>query len=77
MSKAAAFAIARSNKRVLIRRKIGELAADPVALSGNISRLQGRAQSRLRVQDRRVIFRIEDGIVWIDEVGPRGRIYEE
>ena len=66
----------RLNKRDLIRRKIEELAANPESLRSNVTRLQGRPESRLRVQDWRVIFRIEDSILWIDRVLPRGAAYE-
>ena len=66
----------RLNKRDLIRRKIEELAAKPESLRSNVTRLQGRPESRLRVQDWRVIFRIEGSILWIDQVLPRGAAYE-
>jgi len=66
----------RLNKRDLIRRKIEELAADPEFLGPNVTRLQDRPESRLRVQDWRVIFRIEGNILWIDKVLPRGSAYE-
>lgn len=66
----------RLNKRGLIRRKIEELADNPESLRSNIARLQGRPESRLRVQDWRVIFRIEGNILWIDKVLPRGSAYE-
>jgi len=66
----------RLNKRDLIRRKIEELADDPESLRSNITRLQDRPESRLRVQDWRVIFRIERNILWIDKVLPRGSAYE-
>ena len=66
----------RLNKRDLIRRKIEELAADPESLRSNVARLQGRPESRLRVQDWRVIYRIEGNILWIDKVLPRGSAYE-
>lgn len=67
----------RSNKRGLIREKIEELSSDAEALRANVTRLQGRAESRLRVQDWRMIFRIEKGTLWIDKVSPRGSAYEE
>lgn len=75
-SKAAAKALLKSNKRMLIRRKIGDIAADPLALQGNIKRLHGRPEYRLRVQDWRIIFRIEKDILWIDDIAPRGSAYE-
>lgn len=82
-SKSAMRALLRSDKRELIRQKIAELASDPRSLSANVKRLQGRSEYRLRVQDWRVIFRIESdvfdvegGILWIDEIGPRGSVYE-
>lgn len=77
ISKSAIAAVARSNKRDMIRQKIAELAAEPHSMSANIVRLKGRPHSRLRIQDWRVIFRIENGILFIDEVGPRGSIYED
>ena len=74
-SKSAARGLLRSNKAHLIRAKIGELATSPLNSMTNVTRLQGRAEFRLRVQDWRVIFRIEDGILWIDYIGPRGSVY--
>ncbi len=75
-SRAAARALLRSNKRVLIREKIGELASDPLSQTANIKRLQGRSEYRLRVQNWRIIFRIEESVLWIDDIAPRGSIYE-
>ncbi len=66
----------RLNKRDLIRRKIEELADDHEKLRSNITRLQGRPESRLRVQDWRLIFRIERNILWVDKILPRGSAYE-
>lgn len=74
-SKSAVRALLRSDKRELLKRKIEELAAEPLALSANITRLQGRPEYRLRVQDWRVIFRLDADVLWIDDVGPRGSIY--
>jgi mRNA interferase RelE/StbE len=68
-------ALLRSNKRTLIREKIDELAEDPLTLAANVKKLQGRSEYRLRVQDWRVIFRIEDDVLWIDDIGPRGSVY--
>ena len=68
-------ALLRSDKRVLLRQKIDELAGGPSASRPNVKKLQGRPEYRLRVQDWRIIFRIEDGIVWVDAVGPRGSVY--
>jgi mRNA interferase RelE/StbE len=76
-AKTALRAILRSNKSRLIREKIDLLANDPNSWSANVTRLQGRTEFRLRVQDWRIIFRIEDGILWIDDIGPRGSIYED
>lgn len=68
-------ALIRSDKRGLLRQKIDELAAEPLALAANVKKLQGRPEYRLRVQDWRIIFRIEDNVLWIDDVGPRGSLY--
>jgi mRNA interferase RelE/StbE len=75
-SRSAARALLRSNKRVLIRQKIDELAAEPLTQSANVKKLAGRPEYRLRVQDWRIIFRIEDDTLWIDDVAPRGSVYE-
>jgi mRNA interferase RelE/StbE len=75
-SKTAARALLRSNKRALIRQKIDELAADPLTLRANIKRLVGRPEYRLRIQDWRVLFRIEDNVLWIDDIAPRSAVYE-
>ena len=69
-------ALRRLNKRDLIRRKIEELAENPESLRANVKRLQGRPESRLRVQDWRVILRIEGSILWVDKVLPRSSAYE-
>ena len=69
-------ALLRSNKRTLIRQKIEALAADPEGLAANVTRLVDRPEYRLRVQDWRVIFRIEDGVLLIDDIAPRGSAYE-
>jgi mRNA interferase RelE/StbE len=74
-SRSAARALLRSDKRVLIRGKIEELAADPASLAANVKKLKGRSEYRLRVQDWRIIFRIEDDVLWIDDIGPRGSVY--
>ena len=67
----------RSNKRALLVQKIQELAANPDALQANVIRLQGRTEYRLRVQDWRVVFRIENDVLFVDEIEPRGSVYEE
>jgi mRNA interferase RelE/StbE len=75
-SKTAMRSLLRSNKRALIRQKIGELAREPLSQSANVKRLQGRPEYRLRVQDWRIIFRIEGSTLWIDDIAPRGSVYE-
>ena len=75
-SRSAARALLRSDKRSLLREKIERLADDPLSLSANVAKLQGRNDYRLRVQNWRVIFRVDDGILWIDDIAPRGAVYE-
>jgi mRNA interferase RelE/StbE len=77
ISKAAGRALQRSNKRKLLTQKILELSENRGGLDANIVRLQGRTDFRLRVQDWRVVFRIEDDTVYIDEIEPRSSIYED
>lgn len=74
-SKSAMRALLKSNKRDLVREKIADLATGSFEQNANVIRLQGRPEFRLRVQDWRVIFRVEDGILWVDDIGPRGSIY--
>jgi mRNA interferase RelE/StbE len=76
-SRSAQKALQKSNKRVLIRQKIDDLASDPGSLAANVVKLVGQPESRLRVLDWRVIFRIEESILWIDHIGPRGSFYED
>jgi mRNA interferase RelE/StbE len=75
-SKTAQTAMLRSNKRALIRDKIAALADNPDELGPNVIRLQGRSDYRLRVQDWRVIFRIDGEILYVDDIAPRGSAYE-
>lgn len=67
----------RSNKRLLLLQKIEELAADPSGFAANVIRLKGSFGSRLRVQDWRILYRVEDGVLFIDEIEPRGSAYED
>ena len=76
-SKSAARSLLRSNKRILIRQKIGELASEPLSQNANVKRIQGRTDYRLRVQNWRVLFRIEEGVLLIDDIAPRGSAYED
>ena len=77
ISKTAARSLNRSNKRKLIADKIVELAADSQDLSANVAKLKGRAGFRLRVQNWRIVFRIESDVLHIDEIEPRGSVYED
>ncbi|MBX3595352.1 type II toxin-antitoxin system RelE/ParE family toxin [Sphingomonas sp.] len=76
LSKTAARTLAKSDKRDLIRDKLRQLAAEPLALSANVKKLQDRSDYRLRVQNWRVIFRLEGDVLWVDEIMPRGSGYE-
>ena len=76
-SKSALKALLRSNKRKLIVQKITDLAATPVASNPNVTKLVGRDEYRLRVQDWRVIFQVDGMILDIRYIGPRSTIYQE
>jgi len=75
-SKTAMKSLLRSDKRTLIRSKIDELANEPLSQSANVKKLQGRPEYRLRIQNWRVIFRMENDILWIDDIAPRSSAYE-
>jgi mRNA interferase RelE/StbE len=74
--KGARKALLKSSKRASLIQKIELLAADPKALQGNVASLKGRPESRLRVQDWRVIFLVEDGRLVIRDIAPRSSVYE-
>src|SRR3546814_15239760 len=69
-SRTAAKALLRCGKRALVRAKIDQLSTEPLALSANVKKLQGRPAYRLRVQDWRIIFRMEGDILWLDDIDP-------
>lgn len=74
--KTASRALMRCNKRLLVREKIEAYARNPELAVGNVIKLQGREEFRLRVQDWRVLFRVEGDEMIIDDIAPRGSIYE-
>ena len=76
-SRRAQKSLLRSNKRKLIESKINELAADFLPSNPNVTKLVGREEYRLRVQDWRVIFQIDGTVLAIEQIGPRGSIYQE
>lgn len=69
-------ALLRSDKRKLIRAKIDAFASNPETVAANVIRMQGRQEYRLHVQDWRVIFRIENDLMLVDDIAPRGSVYE-
>ncbi|HRI55490.1 MAG TPA: type II toxin-antitoxin system RelE/ParE family toxin [Anaerolineae bacterium] len=62
----------------LIRSKLGQIAADPYAHHGNVTRLQNRPGFRLRVGDWRVIYEIQDDqlVILVLKIAPRGGVYQ-
>ena len=67
-----------ANVRRLVVAKIEELAIDPARQHNNVTRLKGRPEFRLRVQDWRVIYRIVDDrlVLLILKIGARGGVYK-
>ena len=70
-------ALLKSNKRVLILSKLRQLAANPNELGNNVTKLKGRDEMRLRVQDWRVIFLLSDNVIMIRDIAPRSSVYED
>ncbi|ODT36022.1 MAG: hypothetical protein ABS55_07515 [Lautropia sp. SCN 70-15] len=66
-----------ANVRALLIGKIRLLAQGPHALGNNVSKLTGRNEFRLRVQDWRVIYRLFDDrmVLLIIKIGVRGDVY--
>ena len=60
----------------LVRAKIEQYASDPVSLTNNVRRLQGRPGFRLRVGDYRVIFTDDGAVLDILHVGHRREVYQ-
>ena len=54
------------------------MAANPYAAHSNVTRLRGRPEFRLRVQDWRVIYRVLDDrvVMLVIKVGSRGQVYQ-
>jgi mRNA interferase RelE/StbE len=63
------------NEADRLRRKIYQYADDPSAVKANVKKLQGRAGSRLRVGNWRVIFDENGDVLDVLESGSRGSIY--
>lgn len=60
----------------LIETKIEQLAYDPPSLKNNVTKLVGTKESRLRVGDYRIIFRIDGDMLKIIRIAPRGGAYD-
>ncbi len=62
----------------LIRSKLDQVAADPYAHHGNVTKLQNRSGFRLRVGDWRVIYEIQDDqvVILVLKIAPRGGVYQ-
>jgi mRNA interferase RelE/StbE len=66
-----------ANVARLIRSKIEQYAADPIALSNNVKTLKGEpGYLRLRVGDWRVIFSETGEVIAVIKIAPRGAAYE-
>jgi mRNA interferase RelE/StbE len=60
----------------LIVAKIEQYAKEPSSLAAQVTILRGREGFRLRVGDWRVIFDEDEVMIVVNEIGPRGSIYE-
>jgi mRNA interferase RelE/StbE len=65
-----------ANAGDLIEEKIEQLASDPDRQRNTVTRLVGTRESRLRVGDWRVIFRIDGDTLIVIKIAPRGRAYD-
>ncbi|WLS07704.1 type II toxin-antitoxin system RelE/ParE family toxin [Shinella sumterensis] len=77
-SKAASRVLLRMprNDAARVRSKVDQYAANPATLANQVKKLQGRPGYRVRVGDWRVIFDEDDRVVFIEEIGSRGSIYD-
>jgi len=69
-------ALLRSNQRLLIQEKLALLATSFFESGHNVTQLRGRDEWRLRVQDWRVIFVVENDIIFVRDIAARGSAYE-
>jgi mRNA interferase RelE/StbE len=62
----------------LIRSKLNQVAADPYAHHGNVTKLQNRPGFRLRVGNWRVIYEIQDDqlVILVLKIATRGDVYQ-
>jgi len=58
-----------------IKKSLEKLSLEPP--EGDIEKMKGRADYRLRVGGYRLIFRIEDNDIIISKIAPRGQAYKE
>jgi mRNA interferase RelE/StbE len=65
-----------ANVAAVIEAKVEQYANDPASLANNVTKLQGRSGCRLRVGDWRVIFNDDGRVMFIEQVGPRGGVYD-
>jgi mRNA interferase RelE/StbE len=65
-----------SNMATSIKAKLEQYAADPSALANNVTELVGRDGKRLRVGDFRVLFIETADTIYVEEIGPRGEVYD-
>ena len=64
------------NRANLIKAKVEQYAIDPETLANNVTELVGREGKRLRIGDFRVLFTETADTIFVDEIGPRGEIYD-
>jgi mRNA interferase RelE/StbE len=76
-TRAAATALRKhANRAKQIRAKIDQYAADPASLANNVTDLVGIDGKRLRIGDFRVLFSETEDTILVEDIGPRGEIYE-
>jgi mRNA interferase RelE/StbE len=69
-----------ANTARLVRSKIEQLAASPLAANNNVKRLKGMDAFRLRVGDWRVVYELRHRtvvVLLVIRVGPRSSVYED
>ncbi len=65
-----------ANTAALIRTKIEAYATDPASQANNVKSLKGREAIRLRVGDWRVIMDDQGNVLAVQNIGPRGGVYD-
>lgn len=77
LAKSASKYLAKLDKKTIerITSALRDLQCEP--MQGDLETIKGeRDKMRLRIGNYRVLFRVDNGIIYVLDIGPRGDIYK-